>query len=105
MSHGADKLVLNTAFADDPPLVQTLARRFGKQCIVASIVVKRDAARAAKVVGDRGQRLLAAAPACSVRAARGPGAGGTFLYSVAHHSARKPYDPIGSNTMGERVGT
>src|SRR3546814_8125192 len=49
LSHGADKLVLNTAFADDPPLVQTLARRFGKQCIVASIDVKRDATGAATV--------------------------------------------------------
>jgi cyclase len=29
LSKGADKLVLNTAFADDPALVQTLSRRFG----------------------------------------------------------------------------
>lgn len=42
LAKGADKLVINTAFADDPDLVQTLSRRFGKQCIVASIDVKRN---------------------------------------------------------------
>src|SRR3546814_5823428 len=87
MSHGADKLVLNTAFADDPPLVQTLARRFGKQCIVASIDVKRDAAGAAKVVVDRGQRLLDDDPAGWARRARDLGAGEIFLNRSEEHTS------------------
>lgn len=92
LARGADKLVLNTAFADDPPLVQTLARRFGKQCIVASIDVKRDAAGAARVAVDRGQRLLDEEPAAWARRARDLGAGEIFLNSVDHDGARKGYD-------------
>jgi len=41
---GADKLVLNTALADDADLVTRLSRRYGAQCIVASMDVKRELA-------------------------------------------------------------
>jgi cyclase len=92
LSKGADKLVLNTAFADDPVLVQTLSRRFGKQCIVASIDVKRDESGTAQVVVDRGQRALAAGPADWARRAQELGAGEIFFNSVDHDGARKGYD-------------
>lgn len=92
LARGADKLVLNTAFADDPQLVQTLSRRFGKQCIVASIDVQRDAAGSVKVVVDRGQRLLDEDPVDWARRAQGLGAGEIFFNSVDHDGARKGYD-------------
>lgn len=92
LSSGADKLVLNSAFADDPELVRTLSRRFGKQCIVASIDVKRDAAGTPKVAVDRGQRLLDADPADWARRAQELGAGEIFFNSVDHDGARKGYD-------------
>lgn len=92
LSRGADKLVLNTAFADDPELVQVLSRRFGKQCIVASIDVKRDAAGVAKVAVDRGQRLLESGPADWSQRVQGLGAGEIFFNSVDHDGARKGYD-------------
>ena len=34
---GADKLLLNSAFHDDPAFCRTLADRFGRQCVVAGI--------------------------------------------------------------------
>ncbi len=37
LHHGADKLLLNTAFSTDPRLCYSLAREFGEQCIVAGI--------------------------------------------------------------------
>jgi imidazole glycerol-phosphate synthase subunit HisF len=92
LTRGADKLVLNTAFADDPALVQTLSRRFGKQCIVASIDAKRDEDGIPKVAVDRGQRLLDEAPAAWARHAQGLGAGEVFFNSVDHDGARKGYD-------------
>ncbi len=92
LSKGADKLVINTAFADDPELVQTLSRRFGKQCIVASIDVKRDEEGHTKVAVDRGSRLLDEAPVAWARRAQELGAGEIFFNSVDHDGARKGYD-------------
>jgi cyclase len=92
LARGADKLVINTAFADDPALVQTLSRRFGKQCIVASIDVKRDESGEAKVAVDRGTRLLDEAPVAWARRAQELGAGEIFFNSIDHDGARKGYD-------------
>ncbi len=92
LSQGADKLVLNTAFADDPELVTTLSRRFGRQCIVASIDVKRDEAGNVQVAVDRGQRLLDVRPDDWARRAQTLGAGEIFFNSVDHDGARKGYD-------------
>jgi len=92
LSKGADKLVLNTAFADDPNLVQTLSRRFGKQCIVASIDAKRDEAGVPKVAVDRGTRLLDQGPVAWAKQVQALGAGEIFFNSVDHDGARKGYD-------------
>jgi len=92
LAKGADKLVINTAFADDPDLVQTLSRRFGKQCIVASIDVKRNEAGVAKIAVDRGARLLDETPVTWAKRAQELGAGEIFFNSVDHDGARKGYD-------------
>src|SRR5260221_11160810 len=42
LQNGADKLVLNTVLADASDLVSRLAGRYGAQCIVGSMDVKRD---------------------------------------------------------------
>ena len=39
---GADKVTLNTAVLDDPALIPVAADRFGSQCLVASVDVRRD---------------------------------------------------------------
>ncbi|MGF1631590.1 MAG: imidazole glycerol phosphate synthase subunit HisF [Kiloniellaceae bacterium] len=92
LTKGADKLVLNTAFSSDPDLVRTLSRRFGKQCIVASIDAKRDESGAVTVAVDRGQRLLDVSPVDWARRAQDLGAGEIFFNSVDHDGARKGYD-------------
>lgn len=92
LSRGADKLVLNTAFADDPEFVQALSRRFGRQCIVASIDVKRDEAGVVRIAVDRGSRILDEDAVSWARRARELGAGEIFFNSVDHDGARKGYD-------------
>ena len=41
LSAGADKIAVNTAFINDPQLVNRLVESFGAQCIVASIQARR----------------------------------------------------------------
>ncbi|MCU0842014.1 MAG: HisA/HisF-related TIM barrel protein [Thiobacillaceae bacterium] len=95
---GADKLVLNTALAERPELVTALSRRYGRQCIVASMDVKRDETGAARIAVDRGQRLLDEDPVAWARRAVALGAGEILFNSVDHDGARRGYDLA---TLGE----
>lgn len=92
LSNGADKLVLNTLLADDPELVTALSRRFGRQCIVASLDVKRDPSGQPEAVVDRARRATGMAPAAWAQRAEALGAGEIFFNSVDHDGARKGYD-------------
>jgi cyclase len=92
LSKGADKLVVNTLLADDPDLVSALSRRFGKQCIVASMDVKRDADGRVQVMVDRGRRATGMDPLDWARRAESLGAGEIFFNSIDHDGARKGYD-------------
>lgn len=92
LANGADKLVLNSLFADDPELVSAMSHRFGRQCIVASIDVQRGEAGQATVRVDRARRDTGVDPASWARRAEERGAGEIFLNSVDHDGARKGYD-------------
>lgn len=89
---GADKLVLNTALADNPGLVSALSKKYGNQCIVASIDVKRNDSGQAFIVVDRGTRPIEKSPVDWARFAINLGAGEIFLNSIDHDGARKGYD-------------
>lgn len=88
---GADKLVFNTGFADDPKLVNRLALRFGRQCIVASIDVKR-VDDGVKIAVDRGNRIVDSGPEGWAQKVVETGAGEILFNSVDHDGARKGYD-------------
>lgn len=92
LSNGADKLVLNTLLADDPDLVTSLSRRFGSQCIVASMDVKRHDLGVAQAMVDRGRRETGLDPVAWAKRAENLGAGEIFFNSVDHDGARKGYD-------------
>jgi cyclase len=89
---GADKLVINTSIADDPQFVSRLALRYGRQCIIASMDVKRDSAGVPQIAVDRGSRIIDFAPEDWARRAVELGAGEIFFNSVDHDGARKGYD-------------
>jgi len=92
LSNGADKLVVNTLLADDPDLVTALSRRFGRQCIVASMDVKRGEPDDIQVMVDRGRRATGMAPVAWAQRAEALGAGEIFFNSMDHDGARKGYD-------------
>ena len=52
---GAEKLIINTSFSDNPEIPRILSKRFGKQCIVASIDYKIKSG-VSRVFFDRGRR-------------------------------------------------
>lgn len=81
LRHGADKLLVNTAFATDPALCRTLAETFGRQCIVAGIDVL-GAAGDYHVVTDRGGPPGTAPLASWVAHVQAHGAGELLFQSV-----------------------
>ncbi len=87
LNAGADKLVVNTILADDPALMEALARRFGRQCMVASMDVQNGQA-----VVDRGRRPTGVGPVEWAKRAVQLGAGEIFFNSIDHDGARKGYD-------------
>lgn len=89
---GADKLIINTALADDPDLVSRLALHYGRQCIVASMDVKKDESGTSRIAVDRGSKLIATTPAEWAHKAVELGAGEIFFNSIDHDGARKGYD-------------
>jgi cyclase len=88
---GADKLILNTAFADDTKLVNALAARHGRQCVVASMDVKVNDGRQTVHV-DRGRRDTGVEPLAWAERLVENGAGEIFFNSIDHDGARKGYD-------------
>ncbi|MBI3529696.1 MAG: imidazole glycerol phosphate synthase subunit HisF [Betaproteobacteria bacterium] len=92
LSNGADKLVINTALADSPELVSRLSARYGAQCIVASMDVKRDDSGDTHIVVDRGSRVAFNDPVSWACQAEALGAGEIFFNSVDHDGARKGYN-------------
>ncbi len=43
LNHGADKISVNSAAYTKPELIQSLAKNFGSQCVVAAIDIKKEA--------------------------------------------------------------
>lgn len=89
---GADKLVLNTAFADDPALVRRISGRFGRQCIVGSMDAMQRENGMTTVRVDRGRKDTGMDPirwACFMVE---NGAGEIFFNSMDHDGARKGYN-------------
>jgi imidazoleglycerol phosphate synthase cyclase subunit len=91
LASGADKISLNTEALRNPDFLEVAARRFGSQCIVASIDARR-AATGWEVFGDGGQRATGRAPAAWAKEAEARGAGEILLNSIDRDGSGKGYD-------------
>ncbi len=91
LNSGADKLVLNTPLYTDPQLVRDLARRYGSQCVVASIDYKRTPAGNA-VVMENGTTAVNMTVEQAIVSAQKLGAGEVFLTSIDQDGTGQGYD-------------
>jgi cyclase len=91
LSVGADKVAIGTAAVDDPDLIAAVARRFGSQCIVASIDFRRVEARA--VVHVRSGTLATGLdPVTLARRVADQGAGEILLTCIERDGVMNGYD-------------
>jgi cyclase len=88
---GADKIILNSAFYQNPVLIYELSKSYGKQCIVASMDAKQIDGRKTIWV-DRGRVNTEILPVDWAKKVIEYGAGEIFFNSIDHDGARRGYD-------------
>jgi cyclase len=89
---GADKISLNTGAFDDPGLVTAAARRFGAQCVVASVDVRRREDGGVTCVSLSGTADTGLDPVEWARELADRGAGEILLTSVERDGTMEGYD-------------
>jgi imidazoleglycerol phosphate synthase cyclase subunit len=92
LAAGADKVTLNTAAFEDPKFVEQAARRFGSQCIVASIDARVGGAGGWTVFVDGGRHDTGLDPAQWAREMENRGVGEILLNSIDRDGSATGYD-------------
>lgn len=89
---GADKVAINTAAVETPALIREIAERFGSQCIVASIDVRRHTDGSHEVWTRSGTSPTKRDPVDLARELEGLGAGEILLTSIDRDGTMSGYD-------------
>lgn len=89
---GADKVLLNTILVDEPDIVRLASERFGAQCVVASIDVRRDADGTPWVWVESGTRRTGLHPIELAQKVERLGAGELLLTSIERDGTMGGYD-------------
>ena len=89
---GADKVVVNSALVENPGLITDIARRFGSQCVVASIDFREDGRGGREAYTHSGRKPTGLSPVELAREAERLGAGEILLTSIERDGAMEGYD-------------
>lgn len=89
---GADKVAINTAAVETPPLIRQAAEQFGSQCVVVSIDVHRHADGAYEVYTHAGTRATGQDPVNLAQKVEALGAGEILLTSIDRDGTMTGYD-------------
>lgn len=92
LQKGADKVAINSAAVDTPELISRIAERFGSQCAVVSIDVKRNPRGQVEVYIRSGTRPTAKDPVEMAVQAERLGAGEILLTSIDRDGTMTGYD-------------
>ena len=89
---GADKIAVNTAVIENTYLVSQVARRFGSQCVVVSIDVRRKESGVYEVYTHAGTKPTGKDPVVIAKQAEMMGAGEILVTSIERDGTMKGYD-------------
>lgn len=89
---GADKVAINTAITKNPLFITEAAKRFGSQCIVASIEAKKKGPETWEAYTDNGREKTGLDVIDWARKAEELGAGEILLTSVDKEGTKKGFD-------------
>ena len=100
---GADKVCLNSAIIVQPEILTQSARRFGSQCVVASIDARREGEQW-RVYAKGGRSATALNAVDWARECESRGAGEILLTSIDRDGGRAGYDMELTRAVSESVG-
>ena len=89
---GADKVSINTAAVENPNLIKEGAERFGSQCVVVAIDVKKTESGKYEVYTRNGIKPTGLDPVDWAKEAKALGAGEILLTSIDKEGMRTGYD-------------
>ena len=92
LASGADKIIVNSEFYERPEFITQAARRFGGQCVVASVDARRQADGSYRAFADNGTRDTGRDVISWLREAEDRGAGEIFLTSIDRDGCGEGYD-------------
>ena len=92
LANGAEKVVLNTTVLDSPDCITEAAKRFGSQCIVVAIDVKRSILGKGVVFRDAGRKKLNLRPAKFAKRVEELGAGEIILTCIERDGTFRGFD-------------
>jgi cyclase len=101
---GADKVSVNTAAVADPALIDRAADRFGSQCIVLSMDVRRAGGERWEVVTHGGRRPTGRDAIAWAAEGERRGAGEIVVNSIDADGARRGYDIALLRAVADAVG-
>jgi imidazole glycerol-phosphate synthase subunit HisF len=101
---GADKVSINSAALADPTLIRAGAEKFGSQCIVVSVDVKRVAADRWEVFSHGGRKATGLQAVEWAGRAVELGAGEIVLNSIDADGTREGFDLVITRRVSESVG-
>ena len=89
---GADKVIINTAAHTDPSLIENAARRFGSQCIVASVDARYENDGSHLCYSHSGTAVTKRRPSTWAKELENRGAGEILITSIDRDGSMQGYD-------------
>ena len=90
--NGAEKVILNTTLLEQPKVIESIAKQFGNQSVVASIDYKNTLFGKTKVYGANGKKMTNWSPIELAQKAEEYGAGEVMLNSIEQDGTYAGYD-------------
>ncbi len=104
LAAGADKCVINSRAVEEPGFLTQAARRFGSQCVVVSMEVRRHPDGRYEVFSHSGTHATGMDPADWAAEVERLGAGEIFLNSIDRDGSASGYDTVLIRSVSRRVG-
>ena len=100
---GADKVAMNTAAVENPPLLRAVADRFGSQCLVVSIDFRRHDDGRCEVFTRCGTHATGLDPVDWARRAEALGAGEILLTAIHRDGTMEGFDLEETRRVNEAI--
>jgi cyclase len=92
LAAGADKVVVNTGFIENPELIRAIADKFGSQSLMVSLDARPMASGGWEAVSHSGERPTGRDAVALARRAEEMGAGEILITSIPHDGLMQGYD-------------